>query len=183
MSESEFFARVHTEFVESLLNNFGKENFDELRFGAYKTPSLKLRLRRKAIPVQELEECKHRYEHFVAKRADDWNFIYKNLEEPSRELLVKLIAYRALGYRRVKQPFNNAQFWEALERVKWLKNTHDKIDPHFLHFVLEKFELQKIGYDIKLYLTDLGVAVDFVIEQYAYKRGACRLFRRRRATR
>ncbi len=118
-----------------------------------------------------MEEFRHSYEHFVAKQATDLNFIYKNLDEQSRQLLVKIIAYRALGYRRVKLPLNNGEYWAALERVKSLKDPNNKIDPHFLHFVLEKFDLQPIGYDIKLYFTDLGIVVDFIIEQYAYKRG------------
>jgi FkbM family methyltransferase len=175
MSHTEFLTRLHREFVDSLFNDFGKENFDEARFGPYKKPSLKsklkARLRRRAIPTQELEEFKHSYEHFVSKRADDLNYVFNNLDVPSRELLIKIIAYRALGYRRVKLPLNNVEYWEAFERVKNLKDPSDKIDPHFLHFVLEKFDLHPIGYDIKLYFMDLGIAVDFIIEQYAYKRG------------
>jgi FkbM family methyltransferase len=175
MSDTEFLTRVNREFIDSLFNDFGKDNFDEHRFGSFKKPSLRsrlnARLRRRAIPTQELEEFKHSYEHFVTKRADDLNCIYKNLDDQSRQLLVKIISYRALGYRRVKLPLNNGEYWAALERVKSLKDTNDKIDPHFLHFVLGKFDLHAIGYDIKLYFTDVGIVVDFIIEQYAYKRG------------
>ena len=29
--------------------------------------------------------------------------------------------------------------------------------------------MRKIGYDIELYLSGLGIAIDFIFEQYAYK--------------
>jgi FkbM family methyltransferase len=175
MRETEFLTRLNREFLESLPNNFGKENFDEHRFGRFKKPSVVARakdlVRRKAVPVRELQDAKHSYDYFVGQYADDLNCIYNHLDEAGRQLLVKLVAYRALGYRRVKLPVNDARYWDALEKVKRLKDPHDKIDPHFMHFVLEKFDLREIGYDVHLYLTDVGIVVDFLIEQYAYKVG------------
>lgn len=175
MSDTEFVTRLNREFLESLPNNFGKDNFDEHRFGRFKKPSVVAKakdiLRRKVIPVRELQDAKHSYDYFVGQYADDLNFIYKHLDEAGRQLLVKIVAYRALGYRRVKLPLNDARYWAALEKVKRLKDAGDKIDPHFLHFILERFDLREIGYDVQLYLTDMGIVIDFIIEQYAYKQG------------
>ncbi len=38
-----------------------------------------------------------------------------------------------------------------------------------MHFILDKFDLSPIGYDIKLFFSDGGIAIDFIVEQYAYK--------------
>jgi FkbM family methyltransferase len=50
-----------------------------------------------------------------------------------------------------------------------LSNPKDTFDPHFMHFVLEKFDLKPIGLDINLYFTEIAVAIDFIIEQYVYQ--------------
>src|SRR4051812_30359136 len=154
MSDSELFARLNSEFLDSILNDYGRENFDEYRFGKFEKRSVKSKLqgwlRKKAIPAKELTALKHSYDYYVSKYGDDLNCIYKNLDEQSRWLLVKVIAFRALGYRRVKLPLNDRWYWDSFERVKRLKDPNDKIDPHFLHFVLETFDLRGLGYDIKL---------------------------------
>ena len=120
MSDTEFLTRLHIEYLECLLNDFGKENFDEHRFGKFKQPSLREKIakrrRRTAIPAQEVRDARGAYEFTVAKYAQDFDFIYRHLEEPSRQLLIKLILYRALGYRRVMLPRNDGEFWEAFRR-------------------------------------------------------------------
>lgn len=169
MSNTEFLARLSSEFLQALLNDFGKENFDQFRLGVYSKTTWRerrrKRARRKAIPRNELEDARQSYEHFTSKYGDDLDFIYRKLDEPSRHSLVKLVANRALGYRRVWLPRNDAKYWEALRTAKGLKDPRDTIDPEFLHFVLEKFDLRPLGYDIALYFTDLGIAIDFILEQ------------------
>jgi FkbM family methyltransferase len=82
---------------------------------------------------------------------------------------VEIIAYRLLGYKKIKLPFNNSAYWDALEKVKSLKKGNDTIDPHFMHFALEHFDLRPIGYNLELYFFGGGIVIDFIIEQYAYK--------------
>jgi FkbM family methyltransferase len=55
--------------------------------------------------------------------------------------------------------------------IKTLKDPKDTYDPHFLHLILEKFDLSPIGYNIKLYFSDIAIVIDFIIEQYAFKLG------------
>jgi FkbM family methyltransferase len=38
-----------------------------------------------------------------------------------------------------------------------------------MHFMLQKHNLTKIGFDVELYFMSEGVAIDYLIEQYAYK--------------
>lgn len=175
MSNTKFSSQLNLKLLESLTNNFGKENFDEKRFGPFAKQSVKRKLkdvlRKKIISNKELTEFNEKYSELTSKYADDFDFIYNNLNKASQELFITVIAYRILGYRKVKLPLNNSFYWEALERVKRLRSSDDIIDPHFMHFILERFDLKEIGYDIEIYFSDLGIVIDFIIEQYAYKIG------------
>jgi FkbM family methyltransferase len=76
-----------------------------------------------------------------------------------------------MGSKRVKLPRNNKKYWKAIKTAKKLKKLDEKHDPNFMPYVLEKFDLSLIGYDLRLYFSDVGIAIDFIIEQYAYKNG------------
>jgi FkbM family methyltransferase len=95
-----------------------------------------------------------------------WNII----GEYDKELLISLIAFRILGYSKVKLNRNNDEYWEAIKTGESLSNSNDTYDPKFMHFILEKVDLNPIGYDVKLYFSGGGVAIDFILEQYALKR-------------
>lgn len=176
MSNSDFFNHLNIKLLESLFNNYGQENFDELRFGQFKGQETqiyktKLRnfLRKKFIPNYEVRELIESYNSLISKYGDKLQIVYSHLNKASQKLFIDIIAYRMLGYKKVKLPLNDSFYWKALERVKELKNSEDKIDPKFLHFILERFDLKDIGYNIELYFSELGVAIDYIIEQYAFK--------------
>ncbi len=86
-----------------------------------------------------------------------------------KELLLEIIAYRLKGFRKIKLSRNNKEYCAALELVNKLVNEDDTLNPNFLFFILKKFDLTTIGYDVKLYFMNLGVVIDFIFEQYAYK--------------
>jgi FkbM family methyltransferase len=90
--------------------------------------------------------------------------------EESKDLLLKLIAYRILGYRKVKLPVNTPDYWDKLKKLDDLIETNDTIDIRleFLTLQLKKFNLAKIGYPISIYFNKLAIQIDFVLEQYAY---------------
>jgi FkbM family methyltransferase len=97
--------------------------------------------------------------------------LYSILEnEESKELLLKLIAYRILGYKKVKLPVNTPDYWEKLKGLDHLIEGNDQIniDLGFLNLRLQKFNLQKIGYPISIFFNPLAIHIDFVLEQYCY---------------
>ncbi len=167
----------------SLSNNFGIENYDEYRFGNFnvinttvpnfKNPALKL--------FQNLKpwikkNTGYKLNHIVNSKispidnySDKLQIIWEKLNKEGKELLVEIIAYRLLGFQKIKLATNNAKYWEALRKAATLKNNNDTYDPHFLHFILYKFDLSEIGYNVKLYFRDSGIAIAFINEQYAYK--------------
>lgn len=164
-------------------NNFGIENFDEDRYGPYSKRKFPVRRQRKApsglfqrikyiiktlVPDQS-KTSKEKALSYIREYPDQFERLWESLNKRDRELLVSLIAYRIMGFQKVKLPQNNNAYWKAIETAKTLADKKDTVDPQFLHFILCKLNLKKIGFDIQLYFTELGVATDFIIEQYAYK--------------
>jgi FkbM family methyltransferase len=180
-----FKASLEKKIKNSLSNNYGIENYDENRFGAYreneiavndaKKPGLKFLILLKSL-VKKIIRYKSNfiadsYVSLIGNYSDKLQFIWEQMNQEGKELLVDIVAYRLLGYQKIKLPTNNAKYWEALEKAKGLKNITETYDPHFLHFILYKFDLRDIGYNVKLYFRDSGIAIAFINEQYAYKIG------------
>jgi FkbM family methyltransferase len=168
-------------------NNFGVENFDEHRFGKYvleipEQPSAKVSflrqiwnivkkiirydVKRNKIVLDELVDNVFKQLRPYEERLEN---LYKVIQPESRDLVVSLIAFRIFGFSKVKLPINNADYWKSIVIANGLKDGHETYDPHFLHFILDKFNLKPIGYDIKFFFSPVGVAIDFIAEQYSYK--------------
>jgi FkbM family methyltransferase len=168
-----FKAAITSRFYESLPNNFGKENFDEFRFGEYKPQPFLQELKESVFCLFATSLTKHRrdwlLESWLKRFEQPFEVLYKQLAPGSRNLLVDVIAFRMMGFRKIKLPLNNNEYWEILEKVKKLGNTNDTINPNFLDIILEKFDLSAVGYNIQLYFNYLAIATDFVVEQYVLK--------------
>lgn len=160
---------------DSQSNNFGLENYDEFRFGKFpiegtsfqtlvtyfKTIIKNIGYKKNDVRVENLP--------WLEKHLDALQKMYEHLNTQGQLLIIDLIAYRILGYKKVKFARNNKKYWDAMTMVNSLADGKDTFDPHFMHFILLKFDLNPIGYNIKLYFTGGGVATDFILEQYAYK--------------
>ncbi|CAN5311703.1 hypothetical protein BH10BAC4_BH10BAC4_13930 [soil metagenome] len=164
--------------VDVRLNSFAADNYDEFRFGKaeirdYRTSLYYLKSFVKGIIGYDKERYNSIAESLLANDlaayVDGLELMYRNLTYNDKELLVSLIAYRTLGYSKVKLTRNNDAYWKAVKTAKTLTSSGETYDPHFIHFILEKFDLKAIGYNIQLFFTGDGIATDFIIEQYAYK--------------
>ena len=155
-------------------NNFGRENYDEERFGTYtETRGSSLMDSIKSFTKKAIGLNVRR----ALAAANTWSNDYERLERlyqslirEDQKLLVMLVAYRILGFRNVKLPSNTPKYWNAVNKAKELKDPKDTYDPHFMHFILEKFDLNPIGYDLRLYFSDAAIAIDFINQQYTYKK-------------
>ncbi len=178
-----FRGSLEKKIIRSRQNSFGVENYDTHRFNSYPAQqkpqstdniapiSFKgiLKIYAKKALGYESKQFVNRKMGRLSNYLDKLQFLWEHLNENGKQLMVDIIAYRLLGYQKVKLPTNNPQYWKALEKVADLKNVNDTYDPHFMHFILNKFDLNEIGYNIKLYFTEVGIAIDYIIEQYAYK--------------
>lgn len=157
-------------------NDFGSDNYDEYRFGDFPKRSAPLtgkyvRIKRiiKKIISYKKGQFMDSQKEFLTKYEDGLQMIYEQINSSGKKLLIDIITYRLLGYRKVKLSRNNKEYWDAIKIGNSLVDKNDTYDPHFLHFMLHKCDLRKIGYDIQLYLSGPGAAIDFILEQYAYK--------------
>lgn len=174
-----FIDEIKTQLPKHLSNNFGIENFDQQRFGNYPKPNESKRTLFssiikliKKIPFIERWNMNRIYRSRLAQIAvhqAKLQKFYDNVNEENKKLLLSLILYRILGYQKIKLSRNNNQYWHALELAKQLKDSNDTYDPHFKDFILEKFDLNPLGYPLKFYFSDLGICIDFILEQYSYK--------------
>lgn len=169
---------LEKKLIQSQYNNFGVDNYDEYRFGKFPTVNelqistiIKIKRLTKKIIGYKKKQILNSQKEFLTKYEDGVQGIYDQVNFDGKLLLVDIIAYRLLGYKKVKLPRNNKEYWDTIEVANSLIDKNDTYDPHFLHFILQKCDLRKIGYDIQLYFSTLGIAIDFIFEQYAYKSG------------
>lgn len=158
--------------IDNNLYNYHIDNFDFHRFNKRPT-RLKdyiinflsmIGLINRSISLEKLAEL---YPHI-----QELNEVYGNLaDQKSKDLLVLVFAYRMLGHRKVRLPLSTPKYWEDLRKVESLKQGDAFIDPKFQHFVLHKFNLRKIGFDITFYYSARGIMQDFIARQYEYSSG------------
>jgi FkbM family methyltransferase len=94
-----------------------------------------------------------------------WLHAHLNDEE-SRDILASVLAFRALGHRRVKLPFNQPEYWSAAEKLERMAEGRETIDPNFLGWRLPKLDLREIGYPIEMFCRPEGVVIQLVFQQY-----------------
>lgn len=174
-----FRIKLRNKLIDNLYNKHGASNHDNNRFGHYnpkKDPLFQnakkiikglLGYKRELIADSFLSRI-HSYESRLER-------IFEHLSEKDRNLLVDIIAFRILGAERILLPRNTREYWDAIETVKKLQVGNESYNPNFRHFILNKFDLNPIGTDVKLLFSAEGIAVDFIVEQYAYKRNGTNL--------
>lgn len=175
---NDFRSSLEEKLAQLPANDFGIDNYDESRFGEFPATKVTrsglltgMRNAIKKLSRYEKRRMANRQNEFLIKYNDGLQKIYKQVDADGQERLVELIAYRLLGFKKVKLSRNNEEYREAMEIANSLTDRNDIYDPHFLHFSLQKCDLRKIGYDIQLYANGSGIAIDFILEQYAYKTG------------
>jgi FkbM family methyltransferase len=157
--------------ISKNISNDHKDNWDYYRYG----PEAKMPLKQKALGTFLNYLNRKGYFHldsFVKANLENsskFEYLYKILETAEdRELLLTVLAYRILGYKKVKLPLNTPSYWTTLLDMEKRVEEAEKIRIPFNKSALNKFDIFYLGYPIKFYYTALGVMIDFVIKQYEY---------------
>jgi FkbM family methyltransferase len=104
---------------------------------------------------------------FVEPHLNDLEWLYANLsDDESRDLLVKLSAYRSLGYRKIKLPTNTQKFWHARSQAQAIPRGEEELDADFLGWKLHERSLETFGYPIRMFTLPGACYTTFVHEQY-----------------
>lgn len=169
-----FIKELKNKIEKSIYNNFGRENYDFYRFGKYPETEDYSITRKIKVSVKRLIGYKKSIiaDNYINNLyfPNELNWLWNILDKEGKQLLVELVAYRLLGHEKVKLSINNPYYNKAIEKSKTLVEGTDILDPNFLNLRLQKMNLNPIGLNIKLYFVPIGVAIDFIIEQYAYKK-------------
>lgn len=178
VGKSAFWIALTQELMRSLPNCYGVDNWDTERFGSCKS-SLKNRLIRKlndafcSIFTVVPGDIEHQVRSVVRLQGyvDGLSMLYDLLGDAySKSTLVKVIAYRLMGYSKVKLPLNSvAVAYESKKQlVRSLLKNKDTLRVDFMNWSLNHFTLSKIGYPIECYSVPGGILTNFIFNQYEY---------------
>lgn len=174
-----FFVALIRELVADMNNWYGEDNYDRERFGAYQS-TLRGKLVSKAnnllsgkaaiLPAVSKQFSPDGLEA-LGPLADGLEELYELLgDDYSRSVLVKVMAYRLLGPRKVKLPLNTPAYWSKRSQTLSLIKGGESIEVGFPIFSLKHFDLNGIGYPLELYFAPIGVMTTFILKQYEYGR-------------
>lgn len=162
---------LYKEIDACSLNNFGRENFDENRFGEYAEREYSFQWLRTLLNRRKIkQEYYDKANALLSVYGDRIQSVYNLLPDTDKKLLIQLLAYRLMGFGKVKLPLNTPQYKQYFEQAEGLVCSKETLDPHFLGFILRDFDLKAIGYNVRFFFTNKGVVTDFMIEQYAYRK-------------
>ncbi len=100
------------------------------------------------------------YDHLVA-------FYNKLSSDESKDLLMKLLAYRILGHVKVKLPLNKSEYFNGLKRYEKLaKSANDRIELPYRPNELWLHDLNSEGFPIKMHLHSLALFTTFGVHHY-----------------
>ncbi len=101
---------------------------------------------------------------------DGFEYLHNLLNDDySKDLVVKVLAYKILGETKVKLPMNNSSFWDTVKKIE-AENTNkkDSITVDYMGYDLYKINLNSLGYNISFYYVPIGIYYDFVYRCYDY---------------
>ncbi len=176
-----FLALLMRELLRNISNGFDVENHDEERerFGPKKPRSLKNRLLRAGvstisrgklavIPTEEIENqaAKLFRLYDVIQKI---SFLHNLLADAySKNLLVSLLSFRILGWRKIKLPTNNSSYWKNKALADSIAKNQVSCESKTTNLKLSHFDLNQIGWPITLNYNANGILKTFLLKQYEY---------------
>ena len=172
------FAEALVNELESSICNEHENNYDIDLFGVSKT-SIKQKVIRsvknllskklkKKLALFSDNQVKGLFISLQPYLSHRLNNLYQSLaDQESKDLLVKIIAFRILGYHRIKLPLNTEHFWSQRNELKRIMDRNETISAG--NWILQMADLSCVGYPIKMYYLPIGIQVIFVLKQYEYQ--------------
>lgn len=173
------FADNYTKKVISSLDNDFVDNWDEFRYGGADPFENQSIIKRnilnflKLFGLSSVGACKQKIlmcesaTRFINDHIDNLEWLYAHLgDEESRQTLVDVIAYRALGHRKIKLAINTPDYWLVREKAFALPRAGEEIDVGFLGWKLQKVSLEPFGFPIQAFANKGASVTTFVHQQY-----------------
>lgn len=176
MSTQRTFLEAYVEEIAASLSNNFVDNYDVLRFGepphveqdrSWKGV-LRARLKKRGyVPAHSVrEECLNPF-RMIAPYTHRFQWLYEHLaDEESRRLLIQVLAYRALGYTKVKLPLSSPEYWEHIRRIEDHMDMRDSIEVPFMDRRYSRVRLDSMGFPIGLYGGANSIYTQFGLQHY-----------------
>ncbi len=178
MSTDIFIKNLAYELLNAVNRNY-EDNYDPYRFGKFVEEKPPFSLKQWIIGRLNKKGYYNRMENFKMaqqiKYSDfplgDFSYLEDILEDKeSKELLIRIIAYRMLGYKKVKLPLNTPEFWSNQHLIEAHQSKQDVYPINFMDFKLPLTDLAFLALPIRMYNSALGVNILFIIKQYELHR-------------
>jgi FkbM family methyltransferase len=168
------FCLAYSKLISAAVAADCADNYDHDRFGppprnAFDAKALLKRILGKIglVSVDRVSGDLRAGLSFIEPHSAQLEWLYAQLgDQESRDLLVSLMAFRALGHRKVKLPTNTPEYWQGIERAKKLSLDEDDLDLGFRGFRAVRMNLRELGYPITLYFVPFAVHIQFVMQPY-----------------
>lgn len=156
-----FFSNLFIAISDNIRNNYS-DNYDFERFGdepkEKKTIKYillqKLKKRFRIVDYNEIKMIEILDPYF-----DRMEQVYSILQDDySKGVYIKLIAYKILGYKKVKLPLNTPEYWSKNLLSDELKTNESPIEAPFVggkKVKLYKFDLSEKNIPLKIYTSDI----------------------------
>lgn len=176
--KSPFFIALMQELLRNMPNWYGADNWDHVRYGEYKG-TLKSSLVNKfnqvfskriaVVPNYTDDLLENLSKMKVSIEGLSW--LYDLLaDEYSKSTLVKVMAYRIMGHKKVKLPLNTDSYWSQRAATRDLVKNGETLKIKFNDLRLKHLDLNKLGYPIEAFLVPAGAVDMFVLKQYEYRK-------------
>jgi len=98
------------------------------------------------------------------------DFFYSSLEdENSRELLLKIVTFRILGYIKVRLPLSTPEYWEGIKSIEEVEDNNIFLELPYKPWKFYKHNLISFNLPINIYLNSKSIYTTFIVEQYKYQ--------------
>lgn len=166
-------------YVRLLANSFENDyddNFDVGRFGTASRRAgsgsvgdfLRRLLRRRGlVTTGSARAAIESGLDLLAPRLSDVEWLYARLaDQESRQTLLNVMAYRALGHRRVKLPSNSPSYSAAMKTIEQMIKDTESVEMGFMGWRAHKVDLSPLGYPVKLFTRPSDIYCQFLAQQY-----------------
>jgi FkbM family methyltransferase len=169
--------------LSEILSNLGNQysdNYDFYRFGSkpQNKTTWKSKLKtylKKRLGVDNVYLNIGKYQKSLEQLSphlEGISNLYKNLaDDDSKQLLIKLIAFKILGEEKYKLPLSTSSYWKGIEEIDQIKNINDFISVPFVGgtlIKLYKFNLKQLNIPIEIYYDSSAIYSHLRIKQYEY---------------
>lgn len=180
-SSAQFFTAFGRTVLANIQDRYGAANWDQVRFGKrrqdFVRSSLKTVCRTANHVLAPLGVCMARtrnlpdqFDSMMQAHGQGLADLYGMLDDAySKQLLIEIMAYRLLGYSRMRLSTNPALLRPVAQARQWMV-PDDHLDAHFRNWHLTRFDLASLGYPISVYGLPESIASVFLRRDYAYER-------------